>query len=423
MSNLLHLPQFKTTRLDVAAGIDDSTTTGIKLEDVTGIDTTKPGLIAINYTVPVDLDRIEYIEYTSIDGAQNLVGVTRGAEGIVAKAHSDKATIAFIISKSHINRLNDRVSPEHNADGTHSDITADSVTAPLADFTNSIKFNAPEGFLINGKIVPTVASNNLTVALKTLNDEDPSATNPVYVRIGGVVRSITSALVSATASAGTNWLNMGSAELATREVDLFVYLVWDTAGSVMKIGWSRIPYANLISEFASVGTQEKAIIGNAVFTATDTAVNVGRFAATLSAGAGYTWSVPTFTPTNLIQRPIFETRDLGWAPTYSASGSMTWGSITTTRARYKIVGNRCFVVLFALGTTGGSASNELRATLPMAAVTGSNVERGGGSVVDAAGISAMWIVNGSTLTHFKYDSSNWGLSTSRGVTSSLNYQI
>ena len=50
----------------------------------------------------------------------------------------------------------------------------------------------------NGKIVPSVASDNLTVALKTHAGTDPSATDPVYVMIGGVVRTITSAL-SATA--------------------------------------------------------------------------------------------------------------------------------------------------------------------------------------------------------------------------------
>jgi len=52
-------------------------------------------------------------------------------------------------------------------------------------------------------------------------------------------------------------------------------------------------------------------------------VNIGRFAATLSAGAGYTWTVPTFTTTNLIQRPIFETRQLQFTPTIAYSGGTT----------------------------------------------------------------------------------------------------
>ena len=37
--------------------------------------------------------------------------------------------------------------------------------------------------MVNGKIVPTVASGNLTVALKTLAGTDASASNPIYVMI------------------------------------------------------------------------------------------------------------------------------------------------------------------------------------------------------------------------------------------------
>src|ERR1017187_4009213 len=76
---------------------------------------------------------------------------------------------------------------------------------PLVDVTNVITkkiplnvlasiLNLPEGVMFNGKILPSVTSNNLTVALKTLAGNDPSATDPVYCRIGGVMRTITSAL-------------------------------------------------------------------------------------------------------------------------------------------------------------------------------------------------------------------------------------
>jgi hypothetical protein len=72
-------------------------------------------------------------------------------------------------------------------------------------------FSAPQGFLINGKIVTSVSSNNLTVAIKTLAGSDPSSSDPVYARIGNTVRSITAAL-SVTKNAGTNWFNSGAAE-------------------------------------------------------------------------------------------------------------------------------------------------------------------------------------------------------------------
>ena len=94
----------------------------------------------------------------------------------------------------------------------------------------SISF--PEGFGTNYKIVTSVAGGNLTVALKTLAGNNPSATDPIYVRIGDTVRTITGALVQ-TIPAASNWFNLGSAELATQEVDLFTYLGWTSASSVL----------------------------------------------------------------------------------------------------------------------------------------------------------------------------------------------
>jgi len=197
-------------------------------------------------------------------------------------------------------------------------------------------FNAPQGFLLNGKIVPSVSSNNLTVALKTLAGTDPSASAPVYIRIGDTVRSVTSAL-SVTKNAGTNWMNAGSSELATKEIDYFVYLGYNATDGVT-IGFSRIPYGTQYGDFSATTTNEKycaiSTITNA--SSTDYYENVGRFAATLSAGAGYTWSVPTFTAENLIQRPIYETRILSWVPQYTGFSS----NPTVEFAKYQIINNR-----------------------------------------------------------------------------------
>ncbi len=167
----------------------------------------------------------------------------------------------------------------------------------------------PRGFLINGKIVPSVDSGNLSVAIKTLAGADPSEEDPVYVRIGDTVHSITTSL-SVTKNAGTNWFNAASSELATKEIDYFVYLGYNASDGVV-IGFSRY-VGNEYDDFSATSTNEKYC---AISTITNAASGddyeiVGRFAATLSAGAGYTWSVPAFTNKNLIQRPIFETRRL-----------------------------------------------------------------------------------------------------------------
>lgn len=102
---LLYLPQFKTTQLSGA--IDSSQTSSITLLNVDGVDTSKPGIICVTYATPLDTSVAEFISYTSINGSKVLVGATRGEEGISAKAHLDQAQVGFVISKSHINNIND----------------------------------------------------------------------------------------------------------------------------------------------------------------------------------------------------------------------------------------------------------------------------------------------------------------------------
>ena len=225
-------------------------------------------------------------------------------------------------------------------------------------------FNAPQGFLLNGKIVPSVASNNLTVALKTLAGTDPSASYPVYVRIGDTVRSVTSAL-SVTKNAGTNWMNAGGSGLATKEIDYFVYLGYNATDGVT-IGFSRIPYGTKYGDFSATTTNEKycaiSTITNAA--STDYYENVGRFAATLSAGAGYTWSVPTFTAKNLIQRPIYETRWLNWSPTISFTAGVSPSSLSYGDYKYKLISNTCFIKAASIYDSAGTTVTRINHTPP-----------------------------------------------------------
>jgi hypothetical protein len=263
-----------------------------------------------------------------------------------------------------------------NCTGTASGLTAGNVTTnanltgPITSSGNATTvgltafsvLNAPQGYLINGKIVPSVASDNLTVAIKGIDGNDPSATNPIYVRIGDTIRSITSAL-SVTASAGTNLCQAGSAELATKEIDWFVYLGWNVAQANIVLAFSRIPYAQRLDDFDYTNeTLEKSAkfsAGIAGYTVSDPYENIGRFAATLSAGAGYTWTVPTFTATNLIQRPIYETRWLTWVPTI-----VGWTSASTNWAKYKI-GDHYIIPKLSI-VTSASNSTSATATLPLA---------------------------------------------------------
>ena len=224
--------------------------------------------------------------------------------------------------------------------------------------------------LLNGYIIPSVASNNLTLAVSTSPSSvvAPTSTNPVYVWIGNTLRSITSSL-SISANAGTNWFNAGSSELATREIDYFAYIGYNATDGVV-LGFARIPYARLYSDFNTTTTNERyariSTITNAA--SGDNYINVGRFAATLSAGAGHTWTVPSFTNANLIQEPIYETRwMLATLAPEGDGGSLGTFTQDTTFHKYKIRYNNCLLQTTGRVTNKGSWTGTVRMKIPISA--------------------------------------------------------
>lgn len=235
------------------------------------------------------------------------------------------------------------------------------------------------------KITPTVVSNDLVLALKHEDGNDPSTDRPLYFKIGNSLRAVTAA-TSITKADGTNWANLGSAEFATKEADLFAYLVWNTTHATDKVDifWSRVPYGTVFSDFSATTTAETyASAGATVPAATDECIVIGRFAATLSAGAGYTWTVPTYTNKNLIQRPIYKTRRLSYTPTLS---DVTMGNSTLT-GQYIIDEDKCrFSVYFLRGSTGS--------------VTGAVTVKYPFSVVGSPGNNNVVFVDAGTAQYF-----------------------
>jgi hypothetical protein len=227
----------------------------------------------------------------------------------------------------------------------------------------------PDGYMVNGKISVTVASNNITVALKTKNGTDPSATDPVSVWINGTYRRCTAAL-SVTKNAATDWFAAGS-QLPATETDFFPYLIWNTTPvtDIVDIGFGRLPSFRVFSDTnATTTNQGYCANGNASLpTSTDDMVVVGRFAATLSATAAFNWSVPSYTSKNLIQTPIYETRVLSYTPTITGYSANPTGTIYN----YKLSGT--FVTVYIVeGTNGTSNSGNTTYTGPIAAQTVTN---------------------------------------------------
>ena len=274
----------------------------------------------------------------------------------------------------------------------------------------------PEAFGDNYVITPSISSNNLVLALKTIAGTDASSTNKIPFRIANTKRELTAAL-SVTLAAGTSIFNAGATEIATKDIDFFVYIGWRNADSTVFVLISRIPYANTYADFSATSTNEKygAYSGSAP-ASTDSVECIGRFRAQNSGTASYNWSIPTAL---VINRPIFETDILTWVPTYTASGSMTYTSVTTDLAEYKIVGRILYFEHQAHGTTGGTASTTVYATVPFAARNFAiQIPMGSAYVTDtgASITSFAFIENtGSKIGYRRTDSTNWGLGSGRYV--------
>lgn len=183
----------------------------------------------------------------------------------------------------------------------------------------------PQGFGTNYKIVRTVASNNLTVALKDINGNDFSITNPGFIRIGNTVRTITAAL-SFTYNAGTIWLNMGSAELAGQDVDIFVYLGWIAATSKIVLIASRYPGARIVGDFVEdSSTVEKGVLvsGDYATTATNEVELIGRFNAILS-GAVSASTIDSYSESNQnAEQYIQSGGNLGFGQAFTCTNAAT----------------------------------------------------------------------------------------------------
>ena len=407
---------FQTT-LNGGIGAGDASLT---LQSASGLPTDTGVTIVINRVDANGTATPSLMEVvTGVVSGSTVGSLVRAEDGTSAKSHANASVVEMVWDAETWNDFCDAYLSEHNQDGTHkaaaittpivaasadtladgdlfgwADVSASNVLKKITwanikatlktyfdtlygslasantwtaanTFTGTViaKLNLAEGTIINGKISVTDTGSGLQLALKGLDGNDPSASNPVYVILNSVVRSVTSAL-SVTKADGTNWCNSGGAELATKEIDYFAYLGYNATDGVV-IGFSRIPGARQYSDFSTTTTNEKycaiSTITNAA--STDYYAVVGRFAATLSAGAGYTWSVPTYTAINLIQQPIYESRDLDQV---LGLGNVTEGN-GTGAMKYRIVGNRVFAWgVFTWGSTT-SASGTTQFTLPFTA--------------------------------------------------------
>lgn len=140
---------------------------------------------------------------------------------------------------------------------------------------------APEGFLINGRISVSVASNNLTVAIKGMDGNDPSGSNVVRARLDNVTREITSAL-SVTLNSGTDWFNLGASGHSAKPVYFYVSLLWNSSGSDVRLAFHRVMKDYTCALYSSTANTEVYLAATGAFSSSDKIYPIGMIYATLS---------------------------------------------------------------------------------------------------------------------------------------------
>lgn len=269
-----------------------------------------------------------------ISGLTALTGVASGDQLLILDVSSPTEAKSVTVQELFTNTAitTPTISSATINTATINTATLPSPTITTPSLTTFSTLYGIEGSMINGRILPTVSGNNLTLSLKTFAGTDPSSSDPVYAIINGAVRTVTSALSSAK-NAGTNWANAGAVEFAAKEMDWFAYLGYNATDGVT-IGFSRFPGAIQYGDFSATTTNEKycaiSTITNAA--STDYYTVIGRFAATLSGTAAFNWSVPTYTAANLIQRPIYKSRKTAMNVTTSVGSGFL--AMTATVAEF-----------------------------------------------------------------------------------------
>jgi hypothetical protein len=214
-----------------------------------------------------------------------------------------------------------------------------------------------DGELFKYSIVRTVASGNLTVALKNYLWNDPSVAVPVKVQIDWIIFTITSpSFMTVTVTDWANNFNSWSSELATKEIDYFIYLCRRTSNDDIYIMMSRIPYWTVWTDFSNTNTNEKrGWITNSLqiwVTSVSGVVNIWRFNATLSAWAAYTWSVPA--SSIILNEKILQTRYLDYTPVG------TW--YTAGGAKYRIDWNNLNIIIDSTANITGDITTPFSST-------------------------------------------------------------
>jgi hypothetical protein len=118
--------------------------------------------------------------------------------------------------------------------------------------------------------------------------------------------------------------------------------------------------------------------------------------------SAYAFNVVSYTPGTVVwdQQAItaINAAWTSWTPNYGGFGSMTFTSVTTTTARYKLVGKTLSMTVLATGTAGGVADDALTVSLPSGLSTKSDAYTP--CVISNAGVATIGTVRLSATDSF-----------------------
>lgn len=111
-----------------------------------------------------------------------------------------------------------------------------------------------------------------------------------------------------------------------------------------------------------------------------------------------------------------------WTPSYTANGSMTYTSVSTTFAYYIRCGEWCMGFLLASGTVGGTPARILAHSLPF---TPASSNQGGAAayVVDGGNQIGGCGIIGSSLSVTRYDAGNWSAGAGRVIATLFCFRV
>lgn len=187
----------------------------------------------------------------------------------------------------------------------------------------------------NYQIAISIASNNLTVALKDMNGNDPTTLSPVLLRIGNQKLKVTAALSLTITAVMGDIFGWDAGKIQANDAQLFVYLI--NNNGTPQLGVSPCPMlSNVATNYYDLGAGIQTgaagytnIVMSGTRNVTNSASVIGRI--NVHQLDNNNWQAPT--TAMVVNAPIWHTDRLNWSPQHTRSGG-AYSNLPTTHYAY-----------------------------------------------------------------------------------------